>query len=474
MSSTPAQPTGGHAPARATEPETRGIELVEGEARHGRPRDLFWVWAAPNVGVLNLTIGASLVLMGLSLWQTFAAILVGNLVWVLPGIVAMSGPSAGTSGSVIGRAMYGIIGNRLLLAFSAVIVASAYLALNWLASSFVGANYLASLGLDAPVWGPILVALCVSAVTVAIAVYGHAMILRIYPILTLALAAVFLVVVVLISPSFDWHYEQPTPLSGMQLVAVFTIGATIQAATPLSFTNSADLARYLPRNASRGGIIAATALGGALPSVLFTSAGALMATGLDASVWVTGIEGALLQLVPGWFAPVLVLAVVMGAVALNSITTYTSSMALQAIGVPVARIPAAIIIGLFGTAITVYLTLSSSLLEAVNLMLQFLLIVSVPAMSIYVTDIVLRRVRYDEVDLFDERPGARLWYWHGWSVAGIVATLVGGGITALSISTTIYVGPIAQALGGADFSIMLGGVASALCYTLLFRRAQKR
>ena len=43
----------------ASRPETRGIELVSPSDRRGRARDLFWVWAAPNVSVLNFTIGAA-------------------------------------------------------------------------------------------------------------------------------------------------------------------------------------------------------------------------------------------------------------------------------------------------------------------------------------------------------------------------------------------------------------------------------
>ena len=45
----------------ATQLETRGIELVRPSERHGRARDLFAVWAAPNVSVLNFTIGATMI-----------------------------------------------------------------------------------------------------------------------------------------------------------------------------------------------------------------------------------------------------------------------------------------------------------------------------------------------------------------------------------------------------------------------------
>jgi len=95
----------------ATHPEKRGIELVTDAERHGRARDLFFVWAAPNVSVLNFTIGATLILLGLELWQAVLLIVVGSVPWVLTDIAADAGPAAGTSSSVNSRAMYSIVGN---------------------------------------------------------------------------------------------------------------------------------------------------------------------------------------------------------------------------------------------------------------------------------------------------------------------------------------------------------------------------
>ena len=143
----------------ASRPETRGIELIEDEERHGRARDLFFIWAAPNVSILNLTIGATLILLGLEIWQAVLVILASALLWVLPGVIAASGPAAGTSGSVVTRAMYGILGNKLFVAFVGWFIGAVFLSLTWLASSFMGADLLRRAGLADPVWVPIVDAL---------------------------------------------------------------------------------------------------------------------------------------------------------------------------------------------------------------------------------------------------------------------------------------------------------------------------
>jgi len=170
-----------------------------------------------------------------------------------------------------------------------------------------------------------------------------------------------------------------------------SIGFTILASTPLSFINSPDIARYLPRSTRPKDIATATALGGAVPFIVFTTVGVLLATGVGPAAFDAGIDVALLDLLPVWVGPLLVVGVVINTIALNAMTAYTSSMALQAIGFRLRRIPATIIVGAVGTALTIYLVLSSSLLEAANLMLQFLVIVSGPAMAIFVVDVVLRR-----------------------------------------------------------------------------------
>lgn len=452
----------------ATQPETRGIELIGAGERHGRARDLFFVWAAPSVSILNFTVGATLVLLGLELWQAVLVVIAGSLLWLFPGIIAISGPAAGTSGSVITRAIYGIIGNKPVVAFTGWLIGAVFLALNWLASSFLGADLLAGMGLTDPVVVPIAVTLVISALTVLVAVYGHALIVRVYSWLAIVLAVIFVTVAAFILPQVDWSYQAAEPLSGVPLWSAVTIGFTLIASGPISYINSPDIARYLPRSTKPSHIIAATALGGALPGMVFTFVGVLLATvvmnGMDA-----GIESALLGLLPTWLVPVFVIGVIANTVALNGMTTYTSSMALQAIGIPLRRIPAAIVVGVIGTALTIYLVLSTSLLDAVNLMLQFLVIVSAPTMAVFVADVVLRRNRYDGGALFDEERGGPFWYSRGWSIPGTVAVLAGGIATALCLSTTVWTGPIGDALGYIDLSVPVGMLVAASLYAVLLR-----
>lgn len=453
----------------AGRPETRGIELVSDGERHGRARDLFLIWAAPSVSILNLTIGASLILLGLEVWQAITIIVAASLLWIFPGIIAGSGPAAGTAGSVVTRAMYGILGNRLFVAVVGWFIGAVFLSLTWLASSFMGADLLRRTGVEDPVWVPIGVTIVVAAVTIFVAIFGHGLILRAYPYMAGALFVIFLVVAGFILPTVDWQYSAPEPLSGAALWSAISIGFTVLASSPLSFINSPDIARYLPRDTKPSHIALATALGGAVPFIVFTSIGVLLATGLSTSAFEAGIDVALLDLLPVWLGPILVIGVVINTIALNAMTAYTSSMALQAIGFRLRRIPAAIIVGVVGTALTIYLVLSSNLVEAANLMLQFLVVVSGPAMAVFTVDVILRRYRYDGADLFDDGPGGRFWYTGGWSIPGITALLVGGAATAVCLATSVWVGPVAELTGYIDLSVPVGMLVAAALYAGLLR-----
>jgi NCS1 family nucleobase:cation symporter-1 len=455
--------------------ESRGIDVIHDDDRHGKARSLFAVWAAPNLSVLNFTIGATLtLLLGLEIWQAVLVTFAASLLWIFPGIIAASGPAAGTSGSVIQRAIYGYRGNRVVVAFYGWFISGVFLALNWVASSFMGAELLRRWGVENQTLALVLVTVGVSAVTVAVAVYGHSLILRSYNYAAVLLFIVFLAVVTAIAPHIDWTHVQPEQLTGTPLWVSLTVGFALVASTPLSYSNSADMARYLPRSTRASSVVGATALGGAIPYFLFTCVGALMGSSVSATDVEVGIEFTLLDMLPTWLGPVFVLGIVGNTIALNGMTTYSASMALQSIGIPIRRTLSAVLVGVLGTALTLVLVLSSSLIDAVNLMLQFLLIISAPIMAVYAADIVMRRNRYSSTELFADDVNGAFWYTAGFGVPGLVAAGIGGVVTALFLSTDLWSGPFSLALGGVDLSVPLGMAASAALYVLTARRTVRR
>ncbi|MFJ2770649.1 purine-cytosine permease family protein [Streptomyces sp. NPDC087300] len=444
--------------------EAHGIDHIPDGERHGHPRELFSVWAAANVNYLSLVIGGALVLMGLSLWQAVGVIVVGNLFWVFTGVLAISGPASGTPSEVITRALYGVMGNRVNNAVTGWMISVCYFALNLSAAATAAFALVEKAGIPATTGVQVTVVVVIAALTLTISVYGHATIVRLYLPITLVLIAVFAFVAVAVLGHADLSYAPAEPLSGTQLWVTLVSGVTLIAAGPLSYTTSADFSRYLPRTTSRKAVAGWTALGGFLPSVSVCSLGAFAATSVD----MTDPQNALQGLLPGWFTPVFLLALVLGTIAINAMTAYSAGLALQAVGLRIRRSVSVLFDGTAAVALTLYALLVSNFLDTVSDVLQLTVVLLGPAMALYATDIVLRRNRYDGLALSDESPSSPFWYTGGIHRAGALA-LVSGVVAAALCVNTLYTGPVSHALGGADLALPAGMVVASAVYVGLLR-----
>ncbi|MEV0081903.1 cytosine permease [Saccharopolyspora sp. NPDC050642] len=445
--------------------ETRGIDVVPDAERHGSARELFAIWAAPNVSYLSFVVGATTILMGLGLAESIAVIVAGNLLWFITGFISISGPAAGTTGSVISRAMYGVLGNKVVIAITGWLISALYLALNWSAASVAGIGLAGQLGLPDSAALDAAVICAIAAATILIAIYGHATIVRLYTALTVVLTIVFLVVSALVVVRADWSYAPAEPLTGFSHVVVLAAAFTIVASTPLSYANSPDLARYLPRSTSGTAVTCWAAAGAIVPSIVLTSVGALAATALDMS----DPQAALESIMPAWFAPVFVIAVVVNTMANNGMTAYSAGLCMQSIGVRLPRVPAVLVVGVIGTAMTLFAILVFDFLTAVNTMLELVVVITGPCMAVYATDVVLRRNRYDGVALHDQTRSGPFWYRGGANWAGALATVAGVLAATLCASSSSFVGPVSAAMDGLNLALPVGIIGSAVLYWILSR-----
>lgn len=450
-------------------PETRGIEYITEDKRGGRPGSLFWVWATPNISFLTITLGAVLVAgLGLSLWQALAVTVIANLGWILVGILAVSGPAAGTSGSVITRAMYGIRGNKIIVGLYGWLLSAVYLSLTWSAASVNGVGLLARFGVPSNAAVDVTVVIVISGITALVGIYGHGLITRLYPYVANGLALVFLLATAFMIPHFDLSYQPAEHLSGAELAATMTVGVAILASSPLSFFNSPDMARYLPSSTPKWKTAAATGCGGATAGIIFTMVGALIATGAGFDM-IGDPLGAFETAMPSWFFPIFTLGVIVAAIGLNGMTTYSASLSLQALGIPLKRIPSTLIITVIGTLLTIVSVAVYDFTTSVSLLLQLIVIASGPLISVFAADVILRRNRYDGRMLLDDSPGSPFWYRNGWNWNGLASISIGGVAALLCINTDVFVGPVSS-LTGMDLSIPVGIFVSAGVYFLLFRR----
>lgn len=445
--------------------EAHGIDHIPTNERHGHPRQLIGVWAASQANYVVLVMGGALVAMGLSFWQALAVIVIGNLFAIMIGFVSATGPASGTPSQVIQRALFGPRGNLINQIFTGWMVNVIFLALNWTGAAYIIFAVLDRAGYktDNLIKGSVIVALAV--ITLVISVYGYNFITKIFGIISWSFLGVFALATIFLFVSVKGDVNSVPPLEGMDFWIAASAGVLIMGSTPISYTNGADFARYLPHNTSIKKIVVAVTTGYMIPSVLLSALGAYVTAAIQAKDPQAAIE----QQLPAWFSPIFAVAVVVGTIANNALTAYSSGLVLQTVGIKLRRSITVLADGIFGVIITLLAVLVWDFIDAMNTLLELIVVIVAPLMSLYLADMWLRRNKYDGRSLEAAKEGGPYWYTNGYNVEGIIAFLVGLVASVLTVYTDFYVGPINNLLGGIDISFEVGLLLPAAIYILTKR-----
>ncbi|MEU5236047.1 purine-cytosine permease family protein [Streptomyces lydicus] len=327
--------------------ERNGINAVPESERHGTPRSLFWPWAASGLSLLSVAYGIYLMGLGLSPWPAIVTGTLGYVLsFVLVGLVSVAGVRTGAPTMVIGRASFGLQGNKLPTLFSYVSNVGWETVLVAL-SSLGGAAVLARVapGLFArpdgrtPTTGAQALCFVVTAVVVVVVgIYGHALIMRVQKYLTAAITALTVVYMVLMADRLDWSAlgdGRPADLGR-------SVGGVVFAMTllGLGWVNcAADYSRYLPRTSSGRAVTGWTTLGGVLPPLVLLVFGVLLNAGDPklAAAAAADPVGALAAQLPTWFLVPYLLTAIGGFASGAIMDIYSSGMSMLALGIPLRR-----------------------------------------------------------------------------------------------------------------------------------------
>jgi purine-cytosine permease-like protein len=442
--------------------EANGINMITDAQRKGHPRDLFWPWFAANVSVLGLSYGAFELGFGISFWQATAAGLVGIVVsFLLCGFIAVAGKRGSVPTMVLGRAAFGVRGNKLPSAISWL------LTVGWETVLIILATLATATVFDRLGWGggratEIIALIVVTALTIGGGVMGFDLIMRMQTVITIVTGILTVVFVALVADKIHWHTVSAIP-SGS---AEHLIGALVFTMTGfgLGWVNAAaDYSRYLPRKSSGRGVIGWTAFGSSAAPVFLLIFGLLLA-GSSASLSKaisTDPIGALTSLLPTWFLVPFAIVAVLGLVGGAVLDIYSSGLALLTLGLPAPRYVAALIDGTIMVLGTIYVVFIAG-----NFLPQFegfLITLGVPIAAwcgIMLADIALRRRDYAEAELYS--PAGRYGDVRLLPIAVVViSTVIGWGlVTSTSASWLTWQGYLLGPIG-------LGGKSGAWAFANL-------
>jgi nucleobase:cation symporter-1, NCS1 family len=448
--------------ASALQIETNGINVIGGAERRGRPRQLFWPWFGANVSILGLSYGSFALGFGISFWQALIAGLVGIVVsFLLCGFIAVAGKRGSAPTMVLGRAAFGVRGNKLPAAISWLLTVGWETVLTILAT-LATATVFSRLGWGGGTSTKIIALVVVTALIIAGGVMGFELIMCMQTVITIVTAALTVVYIAFVAHRVHWATVAAIPPGSAQNV----IGALVFLMTGfgLGWVNAAaDYSRYLPRNASSRGVVGWTTFGSSLAPVVLLVFGLLLAGSakdLNTAIAADPI-GALATILPTWylvpFAVVAVLGLVGGAV----LDIYSSGLALLTIGLRAPRYVAALVDGTIMVLGTIYVVFFAG--DFLGQFEGFLTTLGTPIAAwcgIMLADIALRRGDYADADLY--RPTGRYGDVRLLPVGIVlVATAIGWGlVTNASASWLTWQGYLLGPLG-------LGGRTGAWAYANL-------
>ena len=442
--------------------EQHGIDIIPDAERRSKPADLLWMWAGGLINVETVAFGALVAALGLDFTQAAVVIVIANLSWIAAAATSLAGNAAGTTAFTISRAPFGLRGGRLVSFFNWVSQVTFEITGMYLAV-LAGLALLHHAGAAESAGVKVGVIIGVGLLQFIVPRLGHAVILRTMKWLVAPCLVLFVVLTILTGSKMHLHAGS----AGSFPVVVLGLAVAFSESGISWTANAPDYSRYLPRETPRTRHILAVCLGAGIPMTLLMILGAAVVTISPAS---SDPIGGLPAVFPGWFVLPYLLFAVVQLLAVNTLDLYSSGVTLQALGLRVTRVQAVAIDTVLCASVTAIALFNSSFYQFVTDMVLFVMVWLAPWTAVFIVDFLLRRGRYDSDALHAARHGV-YWVRGGFRPPAFIALAAGIVLSLLMIDTTVYSGPVANALDGADLSIPAGFAVTALIYWALARRS---
>jgi len=447
---------------RFLEVEERGIEPIPESERHGRSRELGFLWAGAFVNYASLlTASFATSFFGLGVWDGLAATVLGTLTGaVILGLLSHTGPRSGLPQVAFTRRVFGAAGMKVG-AFLTLFLAVGWFAVDTVIAAQAGVQ-LASLAGLGPVAGKLAfpLVLAVAALSVLVAVYGHATIKVFETFGALAFAALSAVLFALLAPQFHWTAGPAA--GGGDYTGAFVLGFMVCFALVASwFPFASDYSRYLPANTPGRGLTWWPVAGVTLPMVLLGLFGLLLPT-IDLKLAADpagGVLAVIARHAPAFVALPFFVFVVLGEIWANYLDVYTAGLVTLTLGVRLRRWQTALGCGVLGALLAAYAVVIRDFHTAYQ---DFLLLTYLwaPAWAV----IVLLAFRAGG----EVRAAPALAAW----AIGTAVSLVFVNYPNIYAGAHVFNQPLIDALHGADLSGVVSAAVAGAAYLLLRGRVR--
>lgn len=441
--------------------EDRSFDYVPPSERNGNLWSQTQLWFMINASFLTASTGALGSLGGLSLRWSIVAIITGSVFGTLfQAFHGAQGPRMGLPQMIQSRAQFGTRG--AVLPLTAAVLVQFGFAIFYVQTGASSLNVVAHGSLR-------LFELAVGVIALLVAIVGYRLVMHAEKIVSYVMLAALVVLTVC---AFAYlpigDYLSTTSFSLTPFLLQFGAAATFQVAVAPVVS---DYTRYLPERVS-GVKVSATVFGGTLLSAIWIEIlGATLALAYPHASTVAGFDK-LAHNVSPLLADVVMIVSLLTCINAVAVAFYSGSVAfLTAVEGfkkfrSTFRIRAQSILALGSIAVIASLFLPDNALNSFSVFLAILVYFLIPWTAVNLTDYyIVRRGILSITDILKTDGGM-----YGlWGRTGMISYAAGFVAMIPFFSTTLWVGPAAKAMGGADFSFAVGLFVSAGLYLLLTR-----
>jgi NCS1 nucleoside transporter family len=441
--------------------EYHSIDYIPKAERHGKVRDQFTLWFLANAELATLAVGFIGISLGLSLFWTLVAIILGEIFGTFfMAFHAVQGPRMGIPQMLQSRPQFGYLGALI----PQVIAVFLFVGFN-IFNTIIGGTALATVsGLPLEISVAIM-ALVAFALTMAGYDYIH-FVQKWGTYIFLVVFGIFTVNVLLQGQLSAEH----TTIGAFQLTPFLVVLGAVASYQVSQAPYVSDFSRYLEPSSTSRATFLWTYFGSALGSFWMIALGALLLAIFPDAQTVDSIVsgGDLLFAGFGTFALAVALIGMVTVIALNMYSGHLSGLSAVDVVVRVkagrgVRLVAVAIIAVLGTGGS--LLLPEDFLASYGNFLALVLYFLTPWTAVNLVDFyIVRRGNYAILEIFKPHGIYGSWNWRG-----LVAYFIGFAAMIPFFSIALYTGPVAESLGGADFSVFVGLPVSAVVYWLLTR-----
>lgn len=445
--------------------ETRTVEHIPLTERHGKARDLFTIWFGTGLTLAAIATGyVSTALYALPFWVAVGTLFVGCVVGgVVMALHAAQGPQMGVPQMLQTRAQFGSYGSLL------VIVLVVFMYLGFFASNLVlgGGSIAHVFSVDET-----MAIVLIGVVSALAAIVGYQFIHRFASLMSvvagigIVLAFVWAISVNGVDPS-TWTAGEVTTLGVMGAISLAALWQI--ACAPFV----SDYTRYMPKGTGVKPAFWATYIGAVLGAILPMALGALIGSALPGVDTIAGLA----TLTEGIGALVIVVFS-LALISQSAMFVYCGSLSIITVGqtlfakwVPRATSRAVAATVMFAVALAVAIAGKGNFLTNYTNFLLILLCVLIPWTAINLVDYyAIKHGEYDIASMF-EQDGGR---YGRFNAPAIVSYFIGIAIQIPFLSTPLFIGPVAEALGGVDISWIVGLILISPLYYVLMRKFGSR